>query len=255
MAKSNIEWTEVTWNPVTGCTKISPGCKNCYAEIMHHRLMSMGQKKYSKPFSEVVLHNDSIKEPLSWKKPKMIFVNSMSDLFHKDIPFTFIDSIFEVMGYCTQHTFQVLTKRPRRLLEYLAWTKIFDAWSKWGHIWIGTSVENKEMAEERIPELLLFKTLHQDIKVWISAEPLLEHIFLPAEWIDKARYGGTGTLDWVVVGGESGPNKRPFDCDWARSMRDACKAANVPFFMKQVDKVIPIPEDLQIREYPKENKF
>lgn len=163
------------------------------------------------------------------KKPTIYFVNSMSDLFHPKVPFSFIDNVYEVMGWHTEHIFQILTKHPDRALEYYQWTNIFKAWSNWEHIWLGTSVENQEMADKRIPLLLQTKA---KVK-WLSCEPLLGNIFLSANWMDKPRYFETGTIDWVVVGGESGLKSRLMHPDWVRNLRDQCVSFKVPFFFKQ----------------------
>lgn len=234
---SKIEWTDETWNPVTGCTKISPGCKNCYAETIANRFWK------DRKFTDVRLEEDRLTQPLHWKKPRMIFVNSMSDLFHEDVPFEFIDKVISAISQSPQHIFQILTKRPKRALEYF----MLPSSDLLENVWLGVSVENQQTADERIPILLQTPAVVR----WISAEPLLSEInlehYLPLVVGGKVRDSG---LDWVVVGGESGTNKRPFNPDWARVIRDQCKIVNVPFFMKQIDKVKPIPEDLLIREYP-----
>ncbi len=208
---STIEWTEATWNPVTGCTKISPGCKFCYAERMAHRLKAMGQDRYRNAF-KLTLQPDVLEAPLKWKSPKVIFVNSMSDLFHKDVPSEFIQQCFAVMRKASQHTFQVLTKRPERVAEMngqLEWPK---------NVWMGTSVENVDYLD-RIRALQ--KTA---AKVrFLSVEPLLGPI---------ARLPLKG-IHWVIVGGESGPGARPMNPEWVRQIRDQCIAKGVPFFFKQ----------------------
>ena len=211
MAKTSIEWTETTWNPVTGCSKVSPGCKNCYAERMTVRLKAMGQANYARGF-KVVAHDHTLALPLNWKKPQMVFVNSMSDLFHPAVSVDFIRRVFNVMDLADQHIFQVLTKRAKRLVELndqLLWPD---------HVWMGVSVENAD-CKSRIE--LLRKT---SAKVkFLSIEPLL---------------GPLGKLnlrdiDWVIVGGESGPGARPMQENWALDVRDQCVRANVPFFFKQ----------------------
>lgn len=208
---SSIEWTEATWNPVTGCTKISPGCKFCYAERMAKRLKAMGQERYRDGF-QLTLQHDVVDVPLKWKKPRTIFVNSMSDLFHEDVPFDFIRRCFNVMEQASQHKFQVLTKRPERtaeLTDELPWPK---------NIWMGTSVENDDYVW-RVHELA--KTGAQ-IK-FLSVEPLLGPIpELPVS-----------EVDWVIVGGESGPGARPMEEEWVTEIRDLCKHHEVPFFFKQ----------------------
>ena len=208
---SNIEWTESTWNPLTGCTKISPGCKNCYAERLSKRLKAMGQKKYKNSF-QLTLHDDVLNDPLGWNKPQMIFVNSMSDLFHEGVPVDFILRAFAVMEEASWHTFQVLTKRAERLLEIDA---LID-WPK--NVWMGVSVENQEYAF-RIDHLRKTKAQTK----FLSLEPLLGPISNLS--LDN--------IDWVIVGGESGPKARPIESHWVTNIRDQCLAANVPFFFKQ----------------------
>ena len=211
MATSKIEWTESTWNPLTGCTKISPGCKNCYAERMAKRLQAMGQEKYRNGFN-LTLHPASLDEPLLWKKPRMIFVNSMSDLFHKDVPEDFIQQVFSVMRQAHWHTFQVLTKRAERLLE-------LDREIDWpDNVWMGVSVENQDYAFR----IDLLRQTHACVK-FLSLEPLLgplPHLELEG-------------IHWVIVGGESGPRARPLEREWVTEIRDQCLAQKVPFFFKQ----------------------
>ncbi|MDQ3374726.1 MAG: phage Gp37/Gp68 family protein [Acidobacteriota bacterium] len=209
--KSTIEWTESTWNPVTGCTKISDGCKNCYAERLSKRLKAMGQKNYRNGFA-LTLQEQALELPLSWKKPQTIFVNSMSDLFHQDIPLEYIKRVFDVIAKASWHNFQVLTKRADRLKEInseLKWTS---------NIWMGVSVENQKVVH-RIDDL---RETNAHIK-FLSIEPLLSN--LPN--LDLRR------IDWVIVGGESGPKARPMKEGWVLEIRDQCKMANVPFFFKQ----------------------
>jgi protein gp37 len=208
---SKIEWTESTWNPVTGCTKISAGCKNCYAERMASRLKAAGSPNYANGF-EVALHPHVLEIPLRWRRPRTIFVNSMSDLFHKDVPLDFISRIFEVMHRASHHRFQILTKRSQRLLQLnskLTWPE---------NVWTGVTVENAECAF-RIDHL---RQTGAAIK-FISLEPFLG----PIPNIDLKG------IDWVIVGGESGPRARPMALDWAIDIRDQCLAADVPFFFKQ----------------------
>lgn len=211
MARSAIEWTESTWNPVTGCTKISPGCLHCYAERMSARLKAMGQPNYANGF-RLTMHEHALEMPLRWKRPQSIFVNSMSDLFHKSVPFEFILQVFEVMCKASHHRFQVLTKRSDRLLALnpeLPWPP---------NVWMGVSVENADY-------LLRIEHLRQTnagIK-FVSFEPLLG----PIHNLDLQG------IDWVIVGGESGPKARPMTPDWARNIRDQCLLTKVPFFFKQ----------------------
>jgi protein gp37 len=211
MAQSSIEWTEMTWNPTTGCDKISAGCKFCYAEVMSRRLQAMGVEKYENNF-ELTIHSSELKLPYSWKKPKIVFVNSMSDLFHKDVPLEFIKKVFKVMNECPQHTFQVLTKRADILLKYsseLNWTE---------NIWMGVSVESKKFTER----IDLLRQTGAKMK-FISIEPLI---------------GAIGKLslkdiDWVIVGGESGHKARPMKKEWVIDIKNQCSESKVSFFFKQ----------------------
>jgi len=208
---SAIEWTDTTWNPVTGCTKISVGCKNCYAERMTNRLKAMGQAHYLQGF-KVRTHEKSLSLPLSWKKPRTIFVNSMSDLFHEDVPESFISKVFDIMKDRPQHIFQVLTKRSKNMLKIshnLFWPE---------NVWMGVTVENSDYME-RIDDL---RATPAKVK-FLSLEPLLG----PISNLDLTN------IDWVIVGGESGPRARPISPEWVRDIRDQCLAANVPFFFKQ----------------------
>lgn len=211
MSSSRIEWTEATWNPVTGCSKISNGCRNCYAERMAMRLKAMGQPKYDDGF-EVRLHPGSLSLPLIWRKPRMIFVNSMSDLFHEEVPDEFIHSVFSVMRQAHWHTFQVLTKRAERLVTLdgdIAWPT---------NVWMGVTVEEESYLERLIP----LQGSGAKVK-FISFEPLLGAIHEPS--LDG--------IDWVIVGGESGPSSRGMEEQWALDVRDACVSQDVPFFFKQ----------------------
>lgn len=209
--KSSIEWTESTWNPVTGCNKISPGCKNCYAERMAKRLKAMGSVNYENGF-KLTAHEHVVALPMQWRKPQVIFVNSMSDLFHKNVPLSFILSVFETMNKAHWHIFQVLTKRSDRLLEinkYLPWTK---------NIWMGVSVENQDYTF-RIDDLR--KTNAQT--KFLSIEPLLG----PIKKLNLKK------IDWVIVGGESGPKARPMSEEWVVDIKEKCLRQSVPFFFKQ----------------------
>jgi len=208
---SAIEWTQSTWNPVTGCTKISPGCRHCYAERMALRLQGMGQPNYARGF-KLSLHPQALRLPQTWKKPQMVFVNSMSDLFHEDVPLDFIQRVFDIMRRAHWHQFQILTKRSERLLELdplLAWPS---------NVWMGVTVEQADYAY-RVDRL---RRTHAAIK-FLSLEPLLG----PIPSLDLEG------IHWVVVGGESGPGARPMDPKWATDLRDQCLAAQVPFFFKQ----------------------
>jgi len=209
--KSSIEWTESTWNPLTGCTKISPGCKHCYAERMAKRLRAMGQPNYKNGF-QLTLHEHALEIPLGWKKPQMIFVNSMSDLFHEDVPLDFIHQVFDVMRRASWHTFQVLTKRSERLLE-------LDSKLDWpDNVWMGVSIET-ESYTFRIDDL---RRSGAQTK-FLSLEPMLGA--LPN--LDLRE------IDWVIVGGESGPGARPIKIEWVLDIRDQCQTAWIPFFFKQ----------------------
>jgi protein gp37 len=211
MNQSKIEWTEATWNPTTGCTKISSGCANCYAEKMAKRLKAMGTSKYKNGF-EVTLHDDCLLDPYNWKKPKVIFVNSMSDLFHEGIPFEFIEKVFRVMNNNPQHIFQVLTKRAEILNTYsrkLNWTS---------NIWMGVTVEDIR-AKSRIDYL---RETEAAIK-FLSCEPLISDL----GDINLSK------INWVIVGGESGPKSRQIKEDWVINIYQQCKKADIPFFFKQ----------------------
>ncbi len=209
--RTTIEWTESSWNPVTGCTKISLGCRHCYAERMAARLQAMGNPRYRNGF-RLTLHPDQVDLPLRWRKPQMIFVNSMSDLFHRDVPLSFIRDVFAVMQEASQHTFQILTKRAKRLASLaprLPWPD---------NVWMGVTVESADYTSriaslQEVPSAVRF----------LSLEPLLGPI-------EDVPLDGIG---WVILGGESGPRARPMRAEWARSVRDQCRAAHVPFFFKQ----------------------
>jgi protein gp37 len=296
-AATSIEWTDRTWNPVTGCSKVSPGCAHCYAEGVAKRfwatqyepidvveydptICSNVNEKRPRQFTDVLTHADRLLEPLSWRKPARVFVNSMSDLFHEDVPFDFIAAVFGVMAAVPRHTYQILTKRPQRMRDWFEWlaTQECDPWTEchwealqrddaderlhrqssgatqgmWPlpNVWLGVSVENQHFADERIPLLLQTPAAVR----FISAEPLLGPLALNA-WLDGNPdcpvfdpdcLSNDGEchdacepppIDWVIVGGESGPNARPFDIASARSVVSQCKAAGVPVFVKQVGAV------------------
>lgn len=319
MADSSIEWTDKVWNPVTGCTKVSAGCANCYAATWAHR--GMGQWKGRK-FEDVRAHQDRLVIPLKWRKPYRVFVNSMSDLFHEDVPFEFIAEVFDTMASATleckgnhpkhsadddyegecwtgdPHTFQVLTKRPARAKAFMDWLPDYvgDVFSgesplslamevdNWPlkNVWLGVSVENQKAADERIPLLMETPAAVR----FLSVEPMLEKVYIPHAYRFKTGYREAAgqvylgpALDWVICGGESGPKARPFNIEWARSLRDQCKEAGVAFFMKQLGAKCLVerpfapggngtlvfaakvkdrkggdmaewPEDLRIREFP-----
>jgi protein gp37 len=273
--KSHIGWTDASWNPVTGCDRVSPGCAHCYALTFAERFRGVPGHYFEHGF-DVQLRPDKLDLPLRWRKPKRIFVNSMSDLFHKQVPDEFIDRVFGVMSATPRHTYQVLTKRPERMLRYLTergneqtethalydeisgarfrierYAAEYEAadlgelleWREEGeplewprqNVHLGVSVENQHWADVRIPLLLQTPAA----VLWISAEPLLGPLDLSRYLLRGLGHDEYGTwdveraIDWVVVGGESGPGRREMDLDWARSLRDQCLAAGVPFFFKQ----------------------
>lgn len=276
--KSGIEWTEATWNPTTGCVKVSPGCKYCYAKHKAWPRLSKNPNTvyFGRDFENVQCHPERLNQPLRWTRPRMIFVNSMSDLFHEDIPFEFIDRVFNVMTHTTRHIYQVLTKRPKRMLDYFAHLRsdfggVPDAISdsEWPgdwvpmrggrggydncgplwpaeNVWMGVSVENQSTADERIPMLLKVPAAVR----WISCEPLLGPTHMSDAWLND--------LHWVVVGGESGTKARPMNAEWAESIFEQCAVTNVPFFMKQGSQsnwpdyhdFESFPASLKVREYP-----
>lgn len=285
MSITKIEWCcrpgtiPETWNPTTGCNKVSQGCKNCYAEIMHRRLQAMGQKKYSKPFlNGAQEHNDYqlLTMPLRWKKPRTVFVNSMSDLFHYNISFNFIDKVFAVMALAVDHTFIILTKRPHLMLKYFSVGKeaLIERWAnatykvgteepigisydddpdyascwinnaipqRWPlpNVWLGVSVEDQTAADQRIPLLIQTPATVR----FLSCEPLLDGINFHKVIIPTVLGNMKGPalygIDWVIAGGESGHNARPMNPHWVRSIRDQCKAVYVPFFFKQWGEYVP----------------
>lgn len=211
--KTGIEWTDATWNPVTGCTKVSPGCAHCYAEAITLRFKRGGPFLPGK--ATIKLHPDRLNEPTKWRAPRRVFVNSMSDLFHEEIPFEFINKVFQVMEMTDRHIFQILTKRPDRMLEYVKWTK----WESWPeHIWAGVSVENQYWADRRIP---LLQQVPCALR-FLSCEPLLKPVNLQLQGIH-----------WVIVGGESGPRARKMEEAWAIDIKEQCERAAVAFFFKQ----------------------
>ena len=275
-----IIWTSHTWNPLRGCSRVSAGCMNCYAEEMAGRFCGAGQPyeglvtktaQGARWNGEVRLLMDKLGEPLRWTKPRMVFVNSMSDLFHPAVPDEFIDRVFAVMAQSPRHTFQILTKRPERMRDYLSWEfrgASIDQASKGRvdpmlalskqfvlpNVWLGVTVENQQAADDRIPLLLQCPAAVR----WISVEPMLGEIDLRwiAAWDGMAtkprsetetvvtdRFDGLRCIDWVVCGGESGKNARPMHPDWARSLRDQCAVAGVPFLFKQWGEWAPAPPD------------
>ena len=212
MAQSSIEWTELTWNPVTGCSKVSAGCKFCYAEVMSRRLQAMGLEKYKDGFKKVRTHPTTLADPYEWKGSKMVFVNSMSDLFHPDVPVDFIKNVFKVMNDNASHVFQVLTKRPERVLELnddLTWSK---------NIWLGTSVEDERV----INRINLLRLNNASVK-FLSCEPL----------IGSLAGINLSNIDWVIVGGESGRKPRPMKKQWVLEIKEQCEIFGSAFFFKQ----------------------
>lgn len=275
---SKIEWTEKTWNPLAGCTRISAGCENCYAEVMAHRLMHMGQEKYADTVKKTAggkiqwtgkinIDEAALSIPYKTKKPTMFFVNSMSDLFHNNVPFEFIEKVYMVMVENSQHIFQVLTKRPKRMVEFFEWlatgvkkvgldsvptqsSNIMDYLSALPNVWWGVSVEHQEAANERIPYLLKIPAVVR----FLSCEPLLGYVDLTnAFWsknqvpIGELRDLLVNKIDWVIAGGESGHNARPMHPDWVIDLKNQCKEVNVPFFFKQWGEWAPV-HDLRVNE-------
>jgi protein gp37 len=281
-ANSEISWTDTTWNPLAGCTWQSPGCDRCYAAVMARRLDAMAQadiaagrdpgrkRKYMGTTNKnkagrimfngkVNLDESALSEPLTWAKPRLVFVNSMSDLFHKDVPFSFVADVFNVMRRASKHTFQVLTKRTERMAQF------FAEWAKPGYVydnvWCGTSVENQEQADKRIPHLLKVPARVR----FLSCEPLLGPIDLgraiPCGYYCDERVGHVdhpfwtprinSPIHWVICGGESGPGARAMHPDWARSLRDQCVAAGVAFHFKQWGQFAPANGDARRTIHPK----
>jgi protein gp37 len=261
MTKTEIAWSDEVWNPVTGCTKVSAGCKNCYAEAVANRWW--GKRK----FTDVRTHPERLDAPLRWRKPRRVFVNSMSDLFHDDVPDEFLDEVFRVMmraspsvvrleasGFVQlpqKHVFQILTKRPERMRDYIRGDvhKRIGASLCWPLpcVWLGVSCENQETANERVPLLLETPAALR----FLSCEPLLEELSID-RWLHDSNCWAPNDagpcicaepfedrIDWVIVGGESGPGHRPMDLAWARHLLEQCRAAKVPFFMKQVSAPRP----------------
>lgn len=237
MASTRIEWADRVWNPITGCTKCSPACDNCYAERMSKRLAGRCGYPADDPF-RVTLHEDKLTEPLRWTKPARIFVGSMTDLFHEDVREEWLDRIFAVMERCPQHIFMLLTKRPERMAAYL------EEWHPLSGVWLGTTIWDQDSADRAVPLLLSTPAA----KRFVSVEPMLGPVNLgftrgPRNE-DYNGYNGDGPIDyvitsraddlhWVICGGETGPGARPMHPDWPRSLRDQCQAAEVPFFFKQ----------------------
>jgi protein gp37 len=247
---TGIEWTDATWNPLVGCTKVSPGCDHCYAETLVNRFAGTSVA-FPTTFDTVNIRGEKmLTQPLRWSKPRRVFVNSLSDLFHADVPDEFIARVFAVMAAAPRHTFQLLTKRHARMRSLLnspRWPEMLTEAAEWPlafregepvgldidpeqplpNVWLGVSVEDQQWADIRIPALLDTPAAVR----WISAEPLLGPVSLYTRHDDHPVHGGR--LDWVVVGGESGPSARPMSAEWARSLRDECARAGIPFLFKQ----------------------
>lgn len=267
---SKIEWTDATWNPVTGCTKVSPGCDHCYAETFAERWRGVPGHHFEAGF-DVTLRPERLEQPFGWRNPRRIFVNSMSDLFHDAVPDEFIAQVFATMAQAGWHTFQVLTKRHGRMRSLLSGDRLWKAvedvaqgYVRWPlpNVWLGVSVEDQKRADVRIPALLDTPAAVR----FISAEPLLGPVSL---WhlIDPK---GSGVeepreLDWIIAGGESGPGARPCELDWLRALRDQCEWSGSAFFLKQLGKTLgrelgagpkggnwdTWPEDLRVRKFPR----
>lgn len=269
MAKTSIEWTDTSWNPLRGCSRVSEGCRHCYAESVANRFKRPGM-----PYEGLIapsgqwngkinLIHSKLREPFTWRKPRRVFVNSMSDLFHEKVPSHFIDDVFLVMAQCPEHIFQILTKRPERMREYFEGGELENHLNtsltiidnpdtkpiKWPlpNVWLGVSVEDQQTADERLPDLLNCPAaIH-----WASVEPLLGPLDL-SEYVKSLRWHVSDTpmeswLNWVVVGGESGCHARPMEAFWVRSLRDQCKTTHTPFFFKQWGEYMPDRKEKMIR--------
>lgn len=257
---TTISWTDATWNPVTGCTKVSPGCDHCYAEGITER--------FGGDFSKVMLHPERLEQPLDWKKPRMIFVCSMSDLFHRRVPSKYIRQVFAMMKATPQHTYQVLTKRPGRMAHFAA-IELDGIWPP--NVWAGTSVESAKY----LPRLAPLAKVPAPVR-FVSAEPLLGPLDDFGDWLDtwicKGKCGGDlhcpgcePLIGWTIIGGESGAGARPMEAEWAKSIVAQCRAARAPVFVKQMgtawarahgaldqkaEMMDTWPEDLRVREWP-----
>lgn len=253
---STIEWTDASWNPVTGCSKVSDGCVNCYAEAFAERWRGKAGHHFEKGF-DVVLRPDRLDLPLKWQKPQRIFVNSMSDLFHDEVPDSFIQAVFTTMAQATRHTFQILTKRPQRMQALLSSWKADGLTLRSGcgaqlpNVWLGVSVEDQAAADERIPLLLQTPAVVR----FLSCEPLLGPVEIIGQAHQEAIWGSVPEgslfrqhLHWVICGGESGPKARPMHPAWARSLRDQCQNAGVPFFFKQWGDHFKRKDSLDVQE-------
>ena len=244
--KSRIEWTDATWNPITGCTRVSSGCEHCYAErlaatrLRRHPSRRGLTDKHGRWTGEVRFNEKWIDQPLRWKRPRRVFVVAHGDLFHPSVPYEWIDRVFEVMLRARQHTYQVLTKRADRLWSYTAHRHgPLTGLPLPPHIWCGVSAEDRDALRDRMDSL---QATPAPVR-WLSLEPLLGPV--------GELYLRDRTIDWIVVGGESGPGWRPMDPDWVRDIRDQCRTAGVALYVKQMAGKAPIPQDLMIREWPK----
>ncbi len=242
MGKTRIEWTERTWNPVTGCSRVSPGCAHCYAARMAKRLAGRcGYPKAPHEF-DVTLHQDRLSEPLKWRSPQRVFVVSMGDLFHEDVPFSYIAEVFGIMAVTPKHTYQVLTKRPERMLEFYEWGRYKYAFcfaKILRNVWIGVTAENKKYADKRIPVLLQIPAAVR----FVSVEPMLGHVDL-GTWLSPI---DSTKIDWVICGGETGPGARTMDVLYARALCKNCADAEVPFFYKGAGTATYLKDDYNYR--------
>jgi len=240
---TNIEWCDASWSPITGCTPISEGCANCYAKRMATRLRGRNGYPQDDPF-KVTFHPDRLDQPTKWRKPRRIFVCSMGDLFHGKVENAWVDNVFATMTSdifgATHHIYLLLTKRPERILE-----GNIENFKLWTNIWVGVTCENQKAADERIPLLLQIPAAVR----FVSIEPCLEYVNLD-RYLWKTIHIDKYKIDWVIVGAETGPGARYMDSDWARGIRDQCKQAGIPFFMKKMSNKESVPEDLMVREYP-----
>lgn len=255
MIQQSALWWDQSWNPVSGCDPVSEGCKNCWAERMARRLAGRCGYPEAPDHFNVTLHPDRLDQPLRWKKSRRVFVSSMGDLFHKDVPFHFIEQIFYMMAKANQHTYQLLTKRPQRMLEVVRQIEDtqhdrFD--DLFPNVWLGVTAENQERADERIPILLQTPAAVR----FVSVEPMLGPVDMWDGNSEAWPLAESG-LDWIIIGCESGPNRRPIKLEWAVDVIRKCKPAGVPVFVKQLDingKVsknpTEWPEELRVREYP-----
>lgn len=254
---SKIDWTEATWNPVTGCTKVSPGCDHCYAETFAERWRGVPGHPYEQGF-DLKLWPERLNVPLGWRRPRLIFVNSMSDLFHAQVPYEFVERVWSTMAETRQHTYQILTKRPDRMERFV--DRLVGRFGILPNVWLGTSVESQAYVV-RAKRLLEASAAVR----FLSIEPMLGPVHLDSVLWQPRHAGGSpeSAIDWVIAGGESGPGARPCDLDWLRSLRDQCRLAGVAFFLKQVGTVAagrgnrgkgnnPFlwPPDLRVREMP-----